>query len=142
MALLTAPLRPLRDERELMGLARRRSGEWGNVVVIAWSDHDGGWSGVWCRAGTEARRFAGAELGSPGASGPGAPVNDGGNAGAADVFRAGLLWARLRNWEWERGLRFAAVAATLKPAEAGGGAGGMESVPRLEEIEAVLLRAG
>lgn len=51
--------------------------------------------------------------------------------GSQSVFFAGLLWARLHQWEWERGLRFAAAAYALAPDFP-------DAAPSLGQIEAVL----
>jgi sugar/nucleoside kinase (ribokinase family) len=129
VVVLVPAIPPDHGAHELTRLARERADAWGNTVVIAWSGQDGVWGGVWCRAGSEARRFAGAR--------PRRRHTPTGVAGAADaaaVFRAGLIWARLHHWDWERGLRFAAMAVALQTVRAGG----LADVPRLNEIEDLL----
>jgi sugar/nucleoside kinase (ribokinase family) len=116
--LLTDAFWPRANEKQLLRAACERANEWGNTVIIT----RGAQGGVWCRAGHSAQRFA--------------PIAAGdedilGSIGAGDVFRAGLLWARLQHWDWERGLRFAAAAAALKCRLAG-------AMPQLGQIEAVL----
>lgn len=50
--------------------------------------------------------------------------------GSESVFFAGLLWARLEKWEWERGWRFAATAWSLA-------LDSTDAMPSLGQIEAV-----
>lgn len=118
VVLLTDAFWPRANEKQLLRTACERANEWGNTVVIT----RGAQGGVWCHAGQNAQRYAPAAMGDEDVLG---------SVGAGDVFRAGLLWARLQGWEWERGLRFAAVAAALKCRLAG-------VMPQLGQIEAVL----
>ena len=60
--------------------------------------------------------------------------------GAGDIFRAGLLYGQLQEWELERTVRFASAAAALNCGEMGGW-GGVRSVAEIEAFQRTALRS-
>jgi sugar/nucleoside kinase (ribokinase family) len=117
VVLLNDAFWPRSTETQLARMACERAAEWSNTVVIT----RGREGGVWCHAGEKPQRYAAVNIGHEDLSGI---------VGAADVFRAGLLWSRLQGWEWERGLRFSAAALALRCRDA--------AVPALGQIEAMV----
>jgi len=67
---------------------------------------------------------------------PAFPIRPVDAAGAGDAFTAGLVWARLQGWSWERSLRWANACGALAAARLGA----MPSMPTRGEVEAFLSR--
>lgn len=118
VVLLSSTAYPSADEQEMMSVAYELAHRWKNTVVI----ERGAQGCIWCRAGDQAQRYEAPNVGEPD------PL---GGIGAADVFRAGLLWSRLQAWTWEQSLRFASAASALKYPLPDG-------IPSLGQIEAIL----
>lgn len=114
---LTDAFWPDFSEELLLRTASKHAGAWNNTVLIT----RGAQGGVWCRAGEKAQRY------------DAFCVEDDllGSVGAGDVFRAGLLWSRLNNYEWKQSIRFASAAAAIKCTLPG-------AFPTIGQIEAIL----
>jgi len=67
---------------------------------------------------------------------PAFPIRPVDTAGAGDAFTAGLAWARLQGWSWERTMRWANACGALAAARLGA----MPSMPTRGEVEAFLSR--
>ena len=62
---------------------------------------------------------------------PAFPIRPVDAAGAGDAFTAGLVWARLQGWAWERSMRWASACGALAAARLGA----MPSMPALARVE-------
>ncbi len=62
---------------------------------------------------------------------PAFPIRPVDAAGAGDAFTAGLVWARLRGWSWEKSMRWASACGALAAARLGA----MPSMPYRHEVE-------
>jgi sugar/nucleoside kinase (ribokinase family) len=116
VVLLSSNAFPSAGEEE-MSMAYELAHRWKNTVVIV----RGAQGCIWCRVGAQAQRYEAPVVGEPD------PL---GGIGAVDVFRAGLLWSRLQEWNWEHSLRFASAALALKYQLPDG-------IPSLGQIEAI-----
>ncbi len=65
---------------------------------------------------------------------PAFPIRPVDAAGAGDAFTAGLVWARLQGWPWERAMTWASACGALAAARLGA----MRAAPRREEVMAFL----
>ncbi len=66
---------------------------------------------------------------------PAFPVRPVATAGAGDAFTAGLAWARLRGWSWERSVRWASACGGLAAARPGAMSG-----PTRTDVETLLAQ--
>jgi len=62
---------------------------------------------------------------------PAFPIRPVDTAGAGDAFTAGLVWARLRGWTWEKSMRWASACGALAAAHLGA----MPSMPYRHEVK-------
>ncbi len=67
---------------------------------------------------------------------PAFPIRPVDAAGAGDAFTAGLAWARLQDWSWERSLRWANACGALAAARLGA----MPAMPAHTEVTAFLAQ--
>ncbi len=65
---------------------------------------------------------------------PAFPIRPVDAAGAGDAFTAGLAWARLQDWAWERSLRWANACGALAAARLGA----MPAMPTHTEVDSFL----
>jgi len=61
---------------------------------------------------------------------PAFPIRPVDTAGAGDAFTAGLVWARLQGWAWERSMRWANACGALAAARLGA----MPSMPQFDQV--------
>ena len=67
---------------------------------------------------------------------PAFPIRPVDAAGAGDAFTAGLVWARLRGWDWRAAMRWAGACGGLAAARLGA----MPSMPHRQEVETFLAQ--
>ena len=65
---------------------------------------------------------------------PAFPIRPVDTAGAGDAFTAGLVWARLQGWDWDRTMRWASACGALAAARLGAMAG----APTRDQVETFL----
>ncbi len=65
---------------------------------------------------------------------PAFPIRPVDAAGAGDAFTAGLVWARLQGWSWDRAMTWASACGALAAAQLGA----MRAAPRRNEVTAFL----